>query len=98
MTFQNERGGRIRLEDIQKPARDEWGNGLDAMEAALELEKTVNQALLDLHKVADTHGDFQVTKHLAFDIILATYLLHVVMFQTSHFSRCRWLISLKENS
>lgn len=30
------------------------------MEAALELEKKVNKSLLDLHKVADSHGDFQV--------------------------------------
>ena len=32
------------------------------MEAALELEKKVNKSLLDLHKVADSHGDFQVRK------------------------------------
>ena len=30
------------------------------MEAALVLEKTVNQSLLDLHKLADGHGDAQV--------------------------------------
>lgn len=41
----------------QKPERDEWVNGLDAMEHALQLEKTVNQALLDLHKLASEHGD-----------------------------------------
>merc|ERR1712226_430028 len=29
----------------------------EAMEAALELEKTVNQSLLDLHKCADSKGD-----------------------------------------
>ena len=61
MKFQNERGGRIVLQDIKKPAKDAWGSGLDAMKAALELEKTVNQALLDLHKIADKHGDFHVS-------------------------------------
>ena len=61
MKFQVQRGGRICLSDIKKPAKDEWGTGLDAMQAALELEKTVNQALLDLHKIADKHGDFQVS-------------------------------------
>merc|ERR1712113_373525 len=30
---------------------------IEAMEAALELEKTVNQSLLDLHKVAGDKGD-----------------------------------------
>lgn len=46
---------------LQKPQHDEWGTGLEACKAALDLEKHVNQALLDLHKVADTHNDPQVT-------------------------------------
>merc|ERR1712080_566471 len=39
------------------------------MEAALELEKTVNQSLLDLHKCADSKGD----AHLC-DFLEAEYL------------------------
>ncbi|XP_033981996.1 ferritin, liver middle subunit [Trematomus bernacchii] len=57
LTFQNSRGGRIFLQDIKKPERDEWGSGLEAMQAALQLEKNVNQALLDLHKLASDHTD-----------------------------------------
>ncbi|XP_056608517.1 ferritin, middle subunit-like [Triplophysa dalaica] len=57
MSFQNKRGGRIVLQDIKKPERDAWGNGLIAMQCALQLEKNVNQALLDLHKVASEKGD-----------------------------------------
>ncbi|KAK3585695.1 hypothetical protein CHS0354_020261 [Potamilus streckersoni] len=60
MKYQNKRGGRIVLQDIKKPDRDEWGTGLDAMEVALDLEKSVNQALLDLHKVAESHNDPQM--------------------------------------
>nr|1BG7_A Chain A, FERRITIN [Aquarana catesbeiana] len=60
MKDQNKRGGRIVLQDVQKPERDEWGNTLEAMQAALQLEKTVNQALLDLHKV----GSDKVDPHL----------------------------------
>jgi len=60
MKYQNKRGGRIVLQNIQKPDRDEWGTGLEAMQAALQLEKNVNQALLDLHKVAGTHEDAQL--------------------------------------
>lgn len=45
---------------FQKPDHDEWGSGTDAMEAALALEKNVNQSLLDLHKIAQDHGDAQV--------------------------------------
>ncbi|KAI5606366.1 ferritin heavy chain, partial [Silurus asotus] len=40
-----------------KPERDEWGSGLEAMQCALQLEKTVNQALLDLHKLATDKRD-----------------------------------------
>jgi len=57
MTYQNKRGGRIVLQNIQKPERDEWGSGLEAMQAALALEKNVNQSLLDLHKVGAGHED-----------------------------------------
>uniref|UniRef100_A0A3Q2YG69 Ferritin n=1 Tax=Hippocampus comes TaxID=109280 RepID=A0A3Q2YG69_HIPCM len=42
---------------VQKPERDEWGSGLEAMQSALQLEKNVNQALLDLHKLASEHVD-----------------------------------------
>nr|QFU95361.1 ferritin [Magallana bilineata] len=64
MKYQNKRGGRVVLQDIKKPDRDEWGTGLDAMQVALQLEKTVNQSLLDLHKVADGHKDAQMCDFL----------------------------------
>lgn len=59
MKYQNQRGGRIVLQNIQKPEKDEWESGLAAMQSALALEKSVNQSLLDLHGVADKHGDTQ---------------------------------------
>ncbi|KAL8580223.1 hypothetical protein ACOMHN_040004 [Nucella lapillus] len=64
MKFQNQRGGRVVLQDIRKPDRDEWGTGLDAMQVALGLEKSVNQALLDLHEVASNHKDAQMMDFL----------------------------------
>lgn len=60
MKFQNQRGGRIVLSDIKRPDHDEWGTGLEAMEVALNLEKNVNQSLIDLHKVAEKNGDDQM--------------------------------------
>nr|AIG51131.1 ferritin [Perinereis nuntia] len=64
MKYQNMRGGRIVLQDIQKPERDGWGTGLEAMQCALALENRVNQSLLDLHKLADSHEDGQLTDFL----------------------------------
>ncbi|CAM2100949.1 unnamed protein product [Caretta caretta] len=61
LTYQNKRGGRIVLQDIKKPERDEWGNSLEALQCALQLEKTVNQALLDLHKLATEKNDPHVS-------------------------------------
>ncbi|XP_061892021.1 ferritin, heavy polypeptide 1b [Entelurus aequoreus] len=57
MTFQNKRGGRIFLQDIKKPERDEWGTSLEALECALQLEKSVNQSLLELQEMGTQHND-----------------------------------------
>jgi ferritin heavy chain len=57
MKYQNMRGGKVVLQNIEKPERDSWGTGLEAMQAALELEKNVNQTLVDMHKLANKHGD-----------------------------------------
>merc|ERR1712222_161362 len=45
------------FQDIAKPVSMEWGTCLEAMEAALELEKMVNQSLLELTKAAEAKGD-----------------------------------------
>jgi len=73
MKYQGQRGGRIVLQDIKKPERDEWGTGLEAMQAALALERSVNQALLDLHAVASSHNDAQMC-----DFIESNYLTEQV--------------------
>ncbi|XP_077170181.1 ferritin light chain, oocyte isoform-like [Paroedura picta] len=57
LTFQNRRGGRVVLQDVRKPEQDEWRNGSSAMAFALQLEKNVNKALLDLHQIASRHVD-----------------------------------------
>uniref|UniRef100_A0A8D2CLB5 Ferritin n=1 Tax=Sciurus vulgaris TaxID=55149 RepID=A0A8D2CLB5_SCIVU len=55
--MQNQRGSRTLFQDVQKPSHDEWGNTQDAMEAALALEKNLNQAILDLHALGSTRTD-----------------------------------------
>ena len=60
MKYQNTRGGRIVLQAIQKPEKDDWGTALQAFQAALALEKLNNQALLELHALAAQHNDAQV--------------------------------------
>jgi len=64
MKYQNQRGGRVVFQNIAKPAACEWASPLEAIEAALALEKEVNQSLLDLHKSADGHVDPHLCDYL----------------------------------
>lgn len=52
------------MADISKPVRDDWGSALEAVEAALHLERNVNQTLLDLHATAGSHNDAQMCDFL----------------------------------
>ena len=42
MRYQVKRGGKVVFQDIARPSATEWGTPLEALEAALELEKTVS--------------------------------------------------------
>uniref|UniRef100_A0A914DD86 Ferritin n=1 Tax=Acrobeloides nanus TaxID=290746 RepID=A0A914DD86_9BILA len=64
MKYQNTRGGRIVLQNITKPEKDEWGSALEAFQAALALEKMNNQMLLELHALAGQNNDAQMTDFL----------------------------------
>jgi ferritin heavy chain len=64
MDFQNKRGGRIQLREIAKPAKCEWTSGLEAMQCSIELEKQVNEALLDMSTLAAKHKDAHLTDFL----------------------------------
>lgn len=41
--YQHKRGGRVVFQDVAKPNKCEWNSAIEAVEAALDLEKTVNQ-------------------------------------------------------
>jgi len=76
MKYQNMRGGNIILQPINKPARDMYTDPLEATEAALQLEKQVNESLLGLHKIADNNNDYQMM-----DFIEGEYLKEQVEAQ-----------------
>merc|ERR1712029_135903 len=62
--YQNMRGGRVVFQDVQKARTDNWTSAINAVEASLDLEKQVHEALLALHKVASAHEDAQLTDFL----------------------------------
>nr|XP_034350080.1 ferritin light chain 1-like [Arvicanthis niloticus] len=57
LKLQDARGGRAFFQDVQKPSQDEWGKTQEAIEAALALEKNLNQAVLDLHALGSAPTD-----------------------------------------
>ena len=66
MNYQNMRGGVVELCSIV-PLTIELDKSNDIIEAfkiALELEKTINNDLLNLHKIADQEGDAQFCDYL----------------------------------
>jgi ferritin heavy chain len=64
MKYLNQRGGTITLEPIQPPKKFDYKTGVEAMRAALELEREVNKSLLNIHKVASQHNDAHLTDFL----------------------------------
>lgn len=64
MEYLNKRGGRVVLHNIEAPEKQEWGSAHEAMSAALELEKSVNESLLNLHSVASGHMDVHLCDFL----------------------------------
>ena len=52
MFLQNRRGGRISFLDIRMPETQQWESALQAIQDTPHLEKSVNQSLLNLHKLA----------------------------------------------
>jgi ferritin heavy chain len=69
MEYQNKRGGTIVLLDIKKPAQQSWSSPLEAHETALQLEKDVYQALLELHASSTTHADPHLSDYLEEEFI-----------------------------
>lgn len=64
MKYINSRGGSIRLDPVQRPAKYDFTTGLEAMEAALQLEREVNDSLLKVHALASKHSDPHLTDFL----------------------------------
>ncbi|KAI4545536.1 hypothetical protein MG293_005802 [Ovis ammon polii] len=57
MFLQIQHGGHICFIDIRKPETQQWESSLQAIQDTLHLEKSINQSLLNLHKLAtDSSG------------------------------------------
>ncbi|XP_047129930.1 ferritin, heavy subunit [Hydra vulgaris] len=72
MKYQNKRGGRVVYKDVQAP-QFQVSTPVSALEAALELEKKVNESLLNVHAIAGKHSDPQAYHFDQDDVALAGY-------------------------
>lgn len=61
MKYLNNRGGSIKLYPVQPPKTYQYTDGLSAMQAALQLERDVNESLLKLHSLASSLNDPHLT-------------------------------------
>lgn len=59
-----ERQGSLTLGRIANQDRQDWLDGLMAMECAFHLEKTINQSLLQLYNLASNKGDLDLCNFL----------------------------------
>ena len=66
MNYQSMRGGIVKLSSIDPLTieLDKSNDIIEAFQIALELEKTINNDLLELHKIADEEGDPQFCDYL----------------------------------
>ncbi|CAO2624287.1 Ferritin heavy chain [Lemmus lemmus] len=57
LAVQNQLDGCISFCTISKPERDDWLGGLPAMENSFQLELTLNESLVALHRLATSKSD-----------------------------------------
>ena len=57
LKMQDQCDGHAFFQAVQKLSQDEWGKTLDAVEAAVVLEKNLNQGFLDLHALGSAQAD-----------------------------------------
>lgn len=57
MSYMNKRGGTVILKDIKAPIKYDYKTGSEALRAALQLERDVNESLLKLHTIASDKRD-----------------------------------------
>lgn len=51
------RGGRVKLEKIDKPRETEWKTPLEALEMLLQMKETLYEKVVEIHKLASQEND-----------------------------------------
>ncbi|XP_007544474.1 ferritin, lower subunit, partial [Poecilia formosa] len=73
LEYQNTRGGRILLQTIAKPSREDWRGGLDALTFSLDHQKSLNTFILDVHRRADGNKDPHLCDYLEREFLIDSH-------------------------
>ena len=85
MKLQNRQGGRIFLQNVKKPDRDDWENGQNAMECAPCWERSVNQLLPELHKLGTEKNDPHLCDFIDKYSFILQYIYYTTIVQKTHY-------------
>jgi ferritin heavy chain len=67
--YMNKRGGKFVFDEIKKPARDEWGTGIEALEFCLEVLKKVYDGVNKVVETAISSNDYHFSNFLEDDVL-----------------------------
>ena len=81
LNYINTRGGKIEFDDIQKPSRDEWGTGIEALQVCLESLKKFYESLNEVDKTAIDNKDFHLSSFLEKEI-MGCLLINIKLVST----------------
>ncbi|TKC49167.1 hypothetical protein EI555_000549 [Monodon monoceros] len=87
--MKNQRSGCALFQDGQKPSQDDWNKTQDTMEAAILMEKKLNQALLDLLALGSARADPQLCDFL--ESHLLDEEVKLIKKMGNHLTNFRWL-------
>ncbi|KAI3390069.1 hypothetical protein SNEBB_008916 [Seison nebaliae] len=64
MKYQAERGGTHQYPDIKAPQKTNWKSIVEVLEDALQMEKSINENIHDLYKIAAAEDDHETEDFL----------------------------------
>ncbi|KAM4715632.1 ferritin, lower subunit-like isoform 1-T3 [Anableps anableps] len=73
LEYQNTRGGRILLQTISKPSKEDWSGGLAALTFSLEYQKSLNTRILEVHHRANGHNDPHLCDYLEREFLVDSH-------------------------
>jgi ferritin heavy chain len=69
MDYINGRGGAVELSNITLPSTQEWTSPTVCLEEVLELNKSLQEQVLEVHRIADKHNDEHTKNYLESEIL-----------------------------